>query len=170
MHDEAATDTPSPQAVRRWFTEFVYGTVTAMVAVAGILAGHETSSRGAIAIVVVGALTVWFAHAYCKVIGSRMASGRGSYGRDLLDALSGSWPIVTAGGLLAAPLVVAALGLWSLELALWISTGVGVVILAIVGVLAGVSERATWPVRILLVALSCGMGLAVVAVEVLAHY
>lgn len=151
-------------------SEFVYGTVTGMVAVAGISGGDEASWSEAALVIVAGAAAIWVAHAYAVLMGKRVAVGHRLDARDLGEALRGSWPIVSAGVILAVPLLPVAAGLWSLDFALGASSLTGVLILALVGILAGVITHETWPRRILLAVLSAGLGLAVVAVELAVHH
>jgi len=160
----------APRVDGRRASEFIYGTVTGMVAVVGIDAGHGASWLGAVAIIVVGAAAIWIAHAYSTLLGRRIADGRRLEARDLGEALAGSWPIVVVGMVLAVPLIATALGVWSLDTALWASSFVGVLILALVGVLAGVVTRETWPRRVFLAVASAGLGFIVVAVEVAVHH
>lgn len=151
-------------------SEFIYGTVTGLVAVAGIDASSGASWLGAASIILVGAAAIWVAHAYSTLFGHRIAEGRRAKVRDLGKALTDSWPIVTAGALLAVPLLPAAIGLWSVDVALLVSSLLGVLVLALVGVAAGVVTHETWPRRLLLAALSAGLGLAVVFVELAVHH
>jgi hypothetical protein len=166
-HDD---DAPVPRVDGHRASEFIYGTVTGMVAVAGIDVGRGASWLGAAAIIIVGAAAIWIAHAYSTLLGRRIADGRRLEARDLGEALAGSWPIVVAGMVLAVPLIATALGAWSLDTALWASSFVGVAILALVGILAGVVTRETWLRRVLLAVGSAGLGLIVVAVEVAVHH
>lgn len=85
-------------------------------------------------------------------------------------ALTGSWPIVTAGMILSLPLLPVAMGPWSLDTALWGSTCVELVILALVGILAGNMTQETWPRRIWLAVSYAGLGLAIVAVALAVHH
>jgi hypothetical protein len=151
-------------------SEFIYGTVTGMVAVAGIGGGHKTSWWEAALVIITRAVAIWVAHAYSILISKRIVSGRRLKAYDLGETLAGSWPIVSAGVLLTILLLPVAVGLWSLDLALRASNFIGVLILVFVGILAGVVTQETWPRRILLVVLSAGLGLAVVAVEFAVHH
>jgi hypothetical protein len=148
--------------------EFIYGTVTGMVAVGGIQAGHDVSWLGAAEIIVLGAVAIWIAHAYSELVAHRVSAGRKLRTHDLLSVLGASWPIVFAGALLAVPLFGVALRLCSVDAALVASNGLGVAVLALVGFVAERSED--WPRRVMLAVLSAGLGLAVVAVELVVHH
>jgi hypothetical protein len=151
-------------------SEFIYGTVTGLVAVTGISGDAETSWLGAALVVITGAMAIWLAHAYAMLLSRRISQGQRLAARDLGAALAASWPIVSAGVLLALPMLLVALHLWSLEFALQVSGLVGVSILALAGILAGVITQETWPRRLLLAVLSAGLGVAVVVIELLVHH
>lgn len=94
-------------------SEFVYGTVTGMVAVAGVGGSHETTWWNAASIIIVGAAAIWLAHSYSIFFGKRVSGGRRLGFRDLTETLRGSWPIVIAGMVLALPMLPAAFGVWN---------------------------------------------------------
>ncbi len=150
-------------------TEFIYGTVIGLVAVAGINPAH-TGWLSGLAVVVVGGAAIWLAHAYSTLMSHRITSGVRITGSDIAAALSGSWPIVSAALLMAVPLLGVAIGLYSMQIALRLTATVGVTILALVGIAAGSVAQASWPHRILLVVLSTALGLLVVAVKLAIHH
>jgi hypothetical protein len=148
-------------------TEFIYGTVTGIVALAGV--GHETPTPAwwqAAAIVIVGAAALWLAHAYSMFLAQRLTDEYPLKPRDLGQGLRASWPLVGAGILLSLPLLFAGLRLCSMSTALAISRGLGIAVLAVLGWTAAMG---VWHRRLLLAALSAGLGLGVVAVELAVH-
>ncbi len=151
-------------------SEFIYGLVTGMVAVVGIDAGQTASWWNAALVVLAGAVAIWIAHGYSTLMSRRITTGKRAEGRDLAKALGDSWPVVSAGFVLALPILGAGLGLYQLETALIASSLVGVIFLALIGVAAGVVTRESWPRRILLVLLSSGLGIGVVLVELAVHH
>lgn len=151
-------------------TEFIYGTVTALVAVAGIDAEHVSRWDSAVLVVVIGGVAIWLAHAYSTLMSNRITSGHRIEGRDIGHALQSSWPIVTAAALVSLPLFVAALSLYDMRTALYLANVVGVLILAFVGFAAGAITKESWPRRIALALLSSGLGLLIVAVELVNHH
>jgi hypothetical protein len=151
-------------------SEFIYGTVIGLVAVVGVGDRDSTSWWNAALTIVAGAVAIWVAHAYSMLISKRVLAGRPLDIHELGETLAGSWPIVLAGLLLTIPLLPVAVGLWPLDLALRASSIIGILILALVGALAGVLTHASWPRRLLLAAFSAGLGLAVVALEYLLHH
>ncbi len=150
--------------------EFVYGIVTGMVAVAGIGAHPEQGWIGTAAIVVIGAVAIWLAHGYAQMLSRRVTIGRRPTGKEIRDTFAGSWPIVVAGFVLAVPILATGTGLWSLETGVKWSGYVGVILLLLVGLLAGWLTKETWPRRLLIAVVYGGLGVAVVAIEyIVAH-
>ncbi len=151
-------------------SEFIYGTVTALVAIAGISTETEASWSNAVAIIVIGAAAVWAAHAYSHAISRRIAGGYRLHSHEIWEILRGSWPIVTAGFLVAAPFLLVAIGLITMTTALDVASLLGLAILAIVGYVSGVVTGEPLPRRFLLAALSLGLGLVIVILEFVIHH
>jgi VIT1/CCC1 family predicted Fe2+/Mn2+ transporter len=146
-------------------SEFIYGVVTGLVAVVGIDVGHSSSWLDAVLVVLAGATAIWIAHAYSTLMSRRILSGVRATSRDLFAALRDSWPVVSAGFVLVLPILGVAFGLYSLEDALIVSSGVAVLLLALIGAAAGAVTNESWPRRVVLVLFSAGLGLCVVALE-----
>lgn len=151
-------------------SEFIYGTVTALVAIAGISTETEASWSNAVAIIVIGAAAVWASHAYSHAISQRIAGGHRLHGHEIWEILRGSWPIVIAGILVAAPFLLVAIGIITMPTALDVASLLGLAILAIVGYLSGVVTGEAVPRRFMLAALSLGLGLIVVMLEFAIHH
>ena len=150
-------------------SEYIYGTVSGLVAVAGVDAGSVAEWWKAVLVVVSGAVAIWLAHAYAMLISRQIAVGGQPSAHALREALESSWPVVTAGLTLAAPLFGVPLGLYGLDRALLVSSALGVLILALMGVAAGAAARASRIQRLALIVLSCGLGVLVVAVGLAVH-
>ncbi len=150
--------------------EFVYGTVTGMVALAAMSTHPKEGWLETVFAVILGASAIWLAHAYSIMLSKRVTAGRRLTRDEVLHTMRGSWPIVSAGVVLAVPLMLCGLGLWSVETGLALSGYLGVVMLALCGMLAGVITKETWTHRLLLAAVYGGLGVAVVAVEYLANH
>lgn len=150
--------------------EFVYGTVTGLVAIAGIGSHPEDSWAGTAGIVVAGAIAIWLAHGYSIMLSKRLTLGRRLSSQEIGQVFGGSWPIVIAGVVLAVPILLSGLGLWALDTAVSVSGWLGVVILALIGLLAGSITHETWPRRLLIAGVYAGLGLLVVAIEFVAHH
>ena len=150
-------------------TEFIYGTVIALVALLGIDAGHASVWQFAVFDVAAGGVAIWLAHAYSTLMSNRMMGGRRIDGPAICKALWGSRPIISAAILISLPFLGVAVSLYDMQTALVFANTVGVLILAIVGFLAGVSTGESWMRRIILVFLSIGIGLFVIAAKLIIH-
>jgi hypothetical protein len=95
---EAGDATASSRLDEHKFSGFIYGTVTGMVAIAGLSGGHAASWLEAAVVIVVGAVTIWVAHAYSALFSKRVYAEHRLDAHELGETLAGSWPIVTAGG------------------------------------------------------------------------
>lgn len=146
-------------------TEFIYGTVTAFVAVAGIDIEHLPSWYTAALMVITGGVAIWLAHAYATLMSNRITSGKRIKGRDIAEALYSSWPIVTAAILVALPFIGAPLSLYTMNTAVWLANIVGVLILLLVGIAAGSIAQESWSRRVLLAIISVGLGLLIVTIK-----
>ena len=151
-------------------SEFVYGIITGMVVIAALVQEREDTWWQAFLIIVSGAVAVWMAHAYAEIIGERLALRRRLTGSDFARAMRNSWPIITSGFVVAIPALLPGLGLMSVETSLTASNLVGIVILALVGYLAGTATKESQMYRILLAVGSAGVGVAVVAIEYIVHH
>jgi hypothetical protein len=151
-------------------SEFIYGTVTGLVALAGIDASGVVEWWKAMLVVVSGAVAIWLAHAYAMLISHQITDRGQPSARAFGQALESAWPVVMAGLTLAVPLLGVGFELYGLDRALLISSGLGVVLLTLMGVAAGAAARASWIQRLALILLSCGLGLLVVAVGLAVHH
>jgi len=168
-------DHAAPMEVRREIdghrlAEFVYGTVTGLVAITGIGSHPAGGPLEVAGIVVAGAVAIWLAHGYSILLSKRITTARRLTSTEIRDAFAGSWPIVTAGAVLASPILLSALGLWSLEAGVRASGWAGVAVLALVGMAAGAITHETWGRRTLLAFLTAGIGVLVVAFEFIVHH
>lgn len=146
-------------------TEFIYGTVTALVAVAGIDVEHLPSWYTAALMVITGGVAIWLAHAYATLMSNRITSGKRIDDRAIAESLYSSWPIVTAAILVSLPFIGAAVSLYPVNMAVWLANIVGVLILLLVGIAAGSVAEESWSRRVLLATISVGLGLLIVTIK-----
>lgn len=121
-------------------------------------------------IVIVGAAAVWMAHAYSKLIGERLRLGHPLTSEGFVHAARATWPIVSAGVLLSLPFLPTGLGAYEVATGLRLSTGLGVVLLALIGFMLGVVTDSSWGRRLVLIAFSAGLGVVIVLAEIAIHH
>lgn len=155
---------------RRRVSEFIYGIITAMVVIASLVQERQEAWWDAFLIIVAGAAAIWIAHSYAEVVGNRITAKRRLTWLDIGEALSESWPIVTSGFIVAAPLLLAGVGIITVSVSLTLCNILGIAILAVAGYLAGWLSNETFWYRMLLAAESAAIGAAVVAVEYIVHH
>lgn len=167
----SADKTPEPHHSKidgHRLAEFIYGTVVALIAMGGIDPNH-TGWALPFTLIVLGGISIWIAHAYAMLMSNRVVSKTRISGSDIRKTLTDSWPIVSAALIVAMPLAGTALSLYSTRTALLLASSTGILILAMVGYLAGIVSRESRLHRVFLVLLSSGLGLLVILVKTLAH-
>jgi hypothetical protein len=157
-----------PMERAEWTSELVYGTLTVLIAIAGIDVAGGASAAGTGAIVLVGAAATWFAHAFSAVLGRRAhlgAHASAGVGHALLKA----WPILLA----AVPAVIAfggaSLGWWSASSAMTFSNVAGIVVLGGAGWIAARTADSSLAGRIGTTIVTASIGAVIVLVEMLVH-
>ncbi len=136
---------PPPRRRERslhWLADYVYGTVSSLVAVAGISFDPTIDVVTAVAIVLVGAVAIWWAHALSRLVNRRaqehLELTPGDVGRELRGAIS----VVVAALPAAAVLALVGTGIWTMRTGLILANVLGVVSLLAVGIgTAGGSDR-----------------------------
>ena len=158
-----------PMARAAWISELVYGTLAVLIAIAGLEVAGGASPTGAGAIILVGALATWVAHAYATSLGHRAALGRQASAGQIHLALRHHWTIVLA----AIPSVIllggASLGFWSSGAAMGISNAAGIAVLAGAGWMAARVAGVNLSGKVSSTILTASIGLGIVAVERLLH-
>jgi hypothetical protein len=148
----------------------VYGTIAVLAALGGLeLESQALHASEAAAVLVIVALSAWLAHSMWRVVRAR---GRGDVAVDRsreLHELMRSWPIVASGVPGAAVMLLAAAGAWSVAGGLEIAQGLGIAVLLAAGLVTARLAGVGGPQQLVYVLALPSVGLAIVALEVLAH-
>ena len=151
-----------------WTTGLVYGTLTVLIAIAGLGVAGGASPEGSGATILIGAVATWFAHAYATVLGHRATLRHHSAG-EIGPALRHASSIVLA----AIPAVLAfggaSLGWWASEAALRFSNVAGIAVLAAAGWIVARAAGEGVAGRLTATIVTASIGVGIVAVELLAH-
>jgi VIT1/CCC1 family predicted Fe2+/Mn2+ transporter len=152
-------------------SEFVYGVISAMIAIAGLVEGsYGGSGRNAAAVVITGAAAIWLAHSYAEWLGEHVrAKGENGF-IGVFHAARASWPIVIAGFIIAAPAAFSESGAWSVSRGLWLGTMIGLAMLFVLGLVAARLSQLSAIRTAGMTLLTVGIGVAVVAVERAVHH
>jgi hypothetical protein len=148
--------------------DYVYGTISTLVALAGLTFETHPAALTTAGIVVVGAVAIWFAHALSGLITQRSWQHLDVRVADVRRELEGSWPIVSAALPTTLLFLLAGVHVLPIHAAFACSDAVGVLGLAAVGVATAGTDR---PVRRRLVYVGglVSVGLTIVALESLVH-
>jgi hypothetical protein len=116
-----------------WLADYVYGTISTLVALAGLTFETNPGALTTAGVVVVGAVAIWLAHGLSRLVILRTWQNLELHPSDVSRVLQGSWTIVVAAVPGALIFVLAALHVWSVRTAFTVAEAVGVLALAVVG-------------------------------------
>ena len=156
---------------------FIYGTITTLVAMAGLELVGEPTVGAVAAIVVASAVATWLAHSYATLIGRGLIAS-GATAQSNLRAVARTWasamhasaPILYAAIPALVGFALAGLGLWSLTTAIRLGNLAGIVIMGATSVAAARAHHATRLAQVLSVVVTTVLGLLIVAVEYAVHH
>jgi hypothetical protein len=156
---------------------FIYGTITTLVAMAGLELVGEPTVGAVAAIVVASAVATWLAHSYATLIGRGLIAS-GATVQSNLRTVAGSWgsamhasaPILYAAIPALVGFALAAVGVWSLTTAIWIGNLAGIVVMGATSVAAARARHAAPLAQVLSVVVTTVLGLLIVAVEYAVHH
>ncbi len=156
---------------------FIYGTITALVATAGIELAGEPSPAAAGAIVVASAIVTWLAHSYSTLIGRGLIAPGGRAGSNARQVAARWWsamhasaPILYAAAPATAAIVLAGLGVVSLSTAIVIGNGAGIVVMGAASWAAARAHHASTGGQVMSILITTALGVAIVAVEIAVHH
>jgi hypothetical protein len=169
---EAEPVAPRPgdhPATVHWLADYVYGTIATLVAIAGLTFETNPGELKTAAVVIVGAVAIWFAHTLSRLVSMRSRGHVNLRPSDVWAELRHSWSIVTAAVPSTIIFILAGVGVWSIHVAFVLADVVGVAALLVVGIgTAGGSERPLAR-RIGYVAMVVLVGVAIVLLEAGIH-
>ncbi len=167
-------DQPAPEDVRhdpsvRWLADYVYGTISTLVAIAGLTFENHPGALTTAGVVVVGAVAIWLAHALSQLVTHRSWQHMDLARDDVVEELRGSWSIMSAAIPATLIFILAGAHLWTMRTAFILAELVGVLALAVVGIgTAGGSDRRLGR-RILYVVGLVLVGALIVLLELAVH-
>jgi hypothetical protein len=152
-----------------WLADYVYGTISTLVAIAGLTFEKNPGALTTAGVVVVGAVAIWLAHTLSRLVTMRSWRHLTLSWADIEAELLGSWSILAAAIPATLVFTLAGLGLFEVKTAFIVADVVGVLALAGVGIgTAGGAER---PVgrQVLYVVGLVAVGVMIVVLESLVH-
>lgn len=152
-----------------WLADYVYGTISTLVALAGLTFETNPGALTTAGVVVVGAVAIWLAHTLSRLITTRSWHNMALKRSDIRQELLGSWSILAAAIPATIVFTLSGLHVWEVWTAFVIADVIGVLALAVVGIgTAGGGERPLGR-RILYVGALVSVGVAIVLLESVVH-
>ena len=152
-----------------WLSDYVYGTISTLVAISGLTFEPQPEALTSAGVVVFGAVSIWLAHALSRLVTTRAWQHLVLNGPTSGTNCWASWPIVAAAVPATLIFTLSGLHLWKVTTAFVLAEIVGVLGLAIVGIgTAGGRERPLAR-RIFYVVGLVGVGVMIVALELVVH-
>lgn len=152
-----------------WFSDYVYGSISTLVAIAGLTFETNPGALTTAGVVVVGAIAIWLAHTLSRLVTMRSWQRLSLTRADVRFELLKTWPILAAAIPATIVFVLSGLHLFEVKTAFTVAEVVGVLGLAVVGVgTVGGSEQPLGR-RILYVAGLVGVGVMIVLLELVVH-
>ena len=136
----------------------VYGTI---VAASVLLASGGGAISIALAMLAAGTV-FWLAHAHVALVRAFVRDNTTITGRRVADTLTREWPIVQATFLPAAPLVLAILGVVSLDTARWFGVLICLIGLVAWGIVLSRSAHLSRRYSMLVIGINLGLGVLIV--------
>lgn len=153
----------------RWLADYVYGTISTLVAIAGLTFETNPGALTTAGVVVVGAVAIWLAHALSRLVVLSSWRGLQLNMDEVLHDLRGSWSIASAAIPASLIFTMAGIHLWTVETAFVLAETVGVLALAVVGIGTTAGSGRAFFRRTLYVAGLVSVGVAIVLFELLVH-
>ncbi len=149
--------------------DYVYGSISTLVAIAGLTFEQNPGALTTAGVVVVGAVAIWLAHTLSRLVILRSWRDLELHRGDVRRELRGSWPIVSAAIPATVIFILAGAHVWSMKTAFTLAEIVGVGALAVVGV--GTAEGRGRPLirRLLYIGGLVLVGVLIVGLELLVH-
>ncbi len=148
----------------------VYGTIVVLSVVTAGARAYDNDPWGLVVIAGATVLVFWVAHVYSHGLGESLRVGRRLTASELRAIARRESPILLAGLLPGAMIILGAIGVLGHTAALWLATGVGVATLTIQGVRYALLQRLTRLGTMLAIGANLALGLVIVVLKaVLAH-
>jgi hypothetical protein len=169
-HDQPwADEIAGERSSVHWLADYVYGTISTLVAIAGLTFETNPGALTTAGVVVVGALAIWLAHSLSRMVIRQSWHRLDLSVAEVIGDLGRSWPIAAAALPATVIFTLAGIHLFTVRTAFGVAETVGVLALAVVGVgTTGGSGRSAMRRALYVVGL-VSVGVAIVLFEALVH-
>jgi hypothetical protein len=152
-----------------WLADYVYGTISTLVAIAGLTYENKPEALINAGLVVVAAVAIWLAHGASRLVILRTWQNLELHRSDVRRVLQSSWTILVAAGPGTFVFLLAGLHVWSVRNAFVVAEIVGVLALAVVGFGTAGGKGRPFGRRALYIAGLVMVGVLIVLLELLVH-
>jgi hypothetical protein len=168
VHDPTI-GTPIHERSVHWLSSYVYGTISTLVAIAGLTFESHPGALTTAGVVVVGAVAIWFAHALSQLVALPSWQNLELKAADVKTELRRSWAILYAAIPATVVFILAGAQLFEVKTAFVVAEVVGVLALAVVGI--GTAGNRSRPLgrRLLYVGGLVSVGVLIVVLESAVH-
>jgi hypothetical protein len=150
------------------FAAAVYGSILAAGVVASLDVGDVHG--GAMTVALGGTMLVfWLAHVWSEAMADRMSDPRPYTWRRVRAVAAWHWPMVQASVAPLAALVLADVGVWSLDTAVTVALALSVAQLAGWGIAIGRRTFGSWPAALLSGAVDALFGVVLIVLKTFVH-
>lgn len=153
----------------QWLANYVYGTISTLIAIAGLTFEENPGELSTAGVVVVGAVAIWLAHSLSHLVTVPSWRHLRLTPIDLGRELRGSWSILVAALPATVIFMLAAIHLFSIQTAFTVAEVIGVLALAVVGFGTTASGDLPMVRRIVYVSCLVAVGVIIVLFELLVH-
>jgi len=147
----------------------IYGTIVATAVIAGLSEDDEVSSTDMVLGTLGTTIVFWVAHVYARILGERAQRRTRPTSEQVRAVARTEWPMVESGALIAAPALLAALGVWSRDFGANLAVALGVAILFGIGILFARREGVGWLGALLAGTINGLLGALIVVLKTLVH-
>ena len=176
---EGSDDPPGPvdpavgershQRSVHWLSSYVYGTISTLVAIAGLTFESHPGALTTAGVVVLGALAIWLAHALSQLIVLPSWQNLTLRAADVTLELRNSWSILYAAIPATFIFILAGVHVFEVKTAFVVAEAVGVLALAVVGIGTAGTRGHSLGRRLLYSGGLVSVGVVIVLLEVVVH-
>jgi hypothetical protein len=149
--------------------DYVYGTISTLVAIAGLTFEPNPGALTSAGVVVVGAVAIWLAHALSQLVIARAWQELRLTRADVSHELRRSWAIVSAAGPATIIFILAGAHVLSVKHAFIVAEIVGILALAVVGIGTAGNRDRPFGRRLLYIVGLVSVGVLIVLLEEVVH-
>jgi hypothetical protein len=167
--EDPLLETPDHERSVHWLSSYVYGTISTLVAIAGLTFETNPGALTTAGVVVVGAVAIWFAHALSQLVVLPSWQNMELKMADVKVELRNSWSILYAAIPATFVFILAGVHLFEVKTAFVVAEVVGVLALAVVGFGTAGDRHRPLGRRLLYVGGLVSVGVLIVVLESVVH-